>query len=82
VQQLKAVHQSQQAVTQYLLSVSSGKDGGKLLVQDMRSTDSVLFPYDHISPSVVAISSQGDAAFHRGHIDSVRILLFCHCFVC
>eukprot|EP01034_Spumella_vulgaris_P025777 gene25777-32269_t len=73
VQQLKEHHQSQQAITQYVLSVSSGKDGGRLLVQDMRSIDSVLFPYDHISPSVVAISSQGDAAFHRGRIDpSVR----------
>eukprot|EP01032_Pedospumella_encystans_P021105 gene21105-23947_t len=52
-------------VTALVLGILSAGRDGKILIQDIRYG---YFPNHHISPSVIAISSQGHAAFHRGYV--------------
>ena len=58
-------------VNQHILSI--GKDG-KLLVQDIRNG---YYPRQHIFTNIVALSSSGDLAVHRGHVNKTDILGVC-----
>lgn len=49
----------------------SGARDGRLLIQNPQFG---YFPYNHISPCVTSISSQGHCAFHRGEIKRVKEL--------
>lgn len=52
--------------------LSVGKDG-KMLLQDLRNA---YFPRQHIFTNVVALSSSGDVAFHRGNVNKLDLFGF------
>lgn len=65
-------------VTSLVLGILSAGRDGKILIQDLRYG---YFPNHHISPSVMAISSQGHAAFHRGYVHKVIFCPFFYTFL-